>query len=174
MRYNFPMKTKQILLATLLFFLVGNLLAEQNITTVLLIRHAEKSKTPPDNPVLTEEGKLRSENLVHVLGSAGIKTIYVSQWTRTHLTAEPIAKHLGIKPEQVDAADSKKLVDTILTKHAGETVLVVGHSDTVPEMIAALGGPSMPELGEFEFDNLFVVTVYAPGKASVVRLKYGK
>ncbi len=168
------MKTKQILLATVLFLLVGNLLADQNVTTVLLVRHAEKSKTPADNPLLTEEGKQRSENLIHVLGSAGIKTIYVSQWTRTRLTAEPIAKHLGIKPEQMDAADSKKLADTILAKHSGETVLVVGHSDTVPEIIAALGGPSMPELGEFEFDNLFVVTIYAPGKASVALLKYGE
>ena len=168
------MKTKQILLAAVLFFLVGNLLAEQNVTTVLLVRHAEKSKTPPENPLLTEEGRVRSENLNHVLGSAGIKAIYVTQWARTRLTAEPIAKHLGIKPEQMDAADSKKLADTILAKHLGETVLVVGHSDTVPEIIAALEGPSMPELGEFEFDDLFVVTIYAPGKASMVRLKYGK
>ena len=168
------MKTKRILLATVLFFLAGSLLADQKVTTVFLVRHAEKSKTPVDNPLLTEEGTQRSKDLIHVLGSAGIKTIYVSQWTRTQLTAEPVAKHLGIKPEQMDAADSKKLADTILTKHAGQTVLVVGHSDTVPEIIAALGGPSMPELGEFEFDNLFVVTVYTPGKASVVRLKYGK
>ena len=168
------MKTRHIILATLFSLFVGYIAAEPAVTTVLLVRHAEKSKTPPDNPVLTEEGKLRAENLIHVLGSAGIKTIYVSQWTRTHLTAEPIAKHLGIKPEQMDAADSKKLADTILTKHAGETVLVVGHSDTVPEIIAALGGPTMSELGEFEFDNLFVLTVYAPGKASVAHLKYGK
>lgn len=67
-----------------------------------------------------------------------------------------------------------ELKDHILAHHAGQTVLVVGHADTVPELIRLLGGPSMPNIDDCEFDNLFVLIKHSATAAIVTKLKYGK
>ena len=156
-----------------LFSLPSLLTSGENarVTTVLLVRHAEKSASPADNPSLTEQGRVRAEKLIRILGQAGLRTIYTSQYARTHETAEPIAKHLSLPIQQIDANNTQKLVDDILSKHVGEVVLVVGHSNTLPQIIRALGGENIPEIRDNDYDNLFVVTVFQPGKAKVLRLK---
>lgn len=142
-------------------------------TTVILLRHAEKLRTPgDDNPALSSDGAKRAQDLVRIVQPTGIKAIYTSQYLRTRSTAEPLAKSLGLEIQQVDASDTPGLVQRILKEHAGDTVLVVGHSDTVPEIIDALGAGKVPEIADTEFDNLYIVTVTGPHKASVVHLKY--
>jgi phosphohistidine phosphatase SixA len=155
------------------------------VITVFLARHAEKEATPPEDPPLTEAGKERSQTLMRTLASAGIKTIYTSQFLRTKQTAEPLAKQLGIEVTalqiKMDAKNPRKIsdqsYDEVVTKvyeRAGESVLIVGHSNTLSEIIKRLGGDVMPSVDDKEFDDLFVVTIYAKGKAKVLRLKYGK
>lgn len=155
------------------------------VTTVFLVRHAEKAPNPPEDPPLLEAGSIRSQELARILGNAGIKAIYTSQFLRTKQTAEPLAKQLGIasaavpikmsasNPREVSQESIKEITEKIYER-AGENALVVGHSNTVPEVIRALGGDVVPTIDEKEFDNLFVVTVYAKGKAKVIHLKYGK
>jgi phosphohistidine phosphatase SixA len=154
------------------------------VTTVFLVRHAEKETAPPDDPALTEAGKARAQTLAQMLASAGIKTIYTSQFLRTRQTAEPLAKHLGIEatalPIKMDSRNPRVIADEsfreVVTKtlaHAGESVLIVGHSNTLPEIIKRLGGDPPPSIDEKEFDDLFVVTIFAKGKAKVLHLKYG-
>jgi hypothetical protein len=65
------------------------------------------------------------------------------------------------------------LAQELLSGTVGPVALVAGHSDTVPEIIAALGASSAVTIGHLEFDNLFVVTAGQPGSASALHLKYG-
>lgn len=154
------------------------------VTTVFLIRHAERAEEPRQDPPLTEKGVARSEALARLLSTAGVKAIYTSQFARTKLTAEPLAKQLGItatplslkispsNPRAIAEESTKETVDKILS-HAGGSVLVVGHSNSIPDVIKMLGGDVVPTIDEKKFDDLFVVTVYANGKAKVTHLKYG-
>ena len=152
--------------------LTGIVSAEMPVTTVILVRHAEKVMDAGDDPGLTDAGQTRAERLALLLSACNLKGIYSSQWMRSRLTAAPTAKEFGLSVTQVDAKESKKLAAEILLQHAGQTVLVVGHSDTLSEIVHALGGGSIPDIGDNDYDNLFVISVYAPQKASVLLLKY--
>ncbi|MDT4966707.1 MAG: hypothetical protein QOJ64_1444 [Acidobacteriota bacterium] len=152
-------------------------------TTVFLVRHAEKAATPAEDPPLLESGSARSQELARILGRAEIKVIYTSQFLRTKLTAEPLAKLLGFasttmplkmsasNPREVSQESIKEMVEKIYQR-AGENALIVGHSNSIPEVIRALGGDVVPKIDEKEFNDLFIVTVYAKGKAKVTHLKY--
>jgi phosphohistidine phosphatase SixA len=152
-------------------------------TTVFLVRHAERADAPREDPPLLETGTARAQLLARILGKSGIKAIYTSQYLRTKATAEPLAKQLGIasvaitlkttaaNPRQVTAESIQEITDKIYQR-PGENALVIGHSNSVPDVIKALGGDSVPTIDEKEFDDLFVVTVYAKGKARVTHLKY--
>ncbi|MCA1576099.1 MAG: histidine phosphatase family protein [Acidobacteria bacterium] len=154
------------------------------VTTVFLVRHAERAEEPRQDPPLTEQGVARSQALARLLSTAGIKAIFTSQFARTKLTAEPLANKLSItptalslkvsstNPRQIAEESTKETVDKILS-HAGGSVLVVGHSNSIPDVIKMLGGDVAPAIDEKKFDDLFVVTVYSKGKAKVAHLKYG-
>src|SRR5215208_3210437 len=146
------------------------------VTTVYLVRHAEKATTPPEDPPLTEAGNARSQQLARILQKAAIKAVYTSQFLRTKQTAEPLAKSLGImpgvllikmssdNPREVSKQSIQEIVDKI-HERPGEAALIVGHSNTVPEVIKMLGGDMAPAIDEKEFNDLFIVTVYDKGKA---------
>jgi phosphohistidine phosphatase SixA len=154
------------------------------VITVFLARHAEKETTPPEDPPLTTAGQERAQTLMRMLAGTGIKTIYTSQFLRTRQTAEPLAKQLGVdvtvlaikmddkNPRKVSDQSYVEVVNKVYER-AGESVLIVGHSNTLSEIIKRLGGDMMPSIDDKEFDDLFVVTIYAKGKAKVLRLKYG-
>ncbi len=150
-------------------------------TTVYLVRHAEKAAAPAADPPLTEAGTKRADDLARKLAKAGIKTIFTSQYLRTKQTAEPLAKQLGLTatvvPVAMSAMNSRELSPDYLKQMAERAstspgpVLIVGHSNTVPELIKALGGDIAPSIDDTVYDDLFVVTVYAKGKAKVAHLK---
>ncbi|HKS28809.1 MAG TPA: phosphoglycerate mutase family protein, partial [Pyrinomonadaceae bacterium] len=151
-------------------------------TTVILVRHAEKADAPREDPPLTEAGTARAQKLASLLSTAGVKAVYTSQFARTRLTAEPLAKQLGVtiapitlkskpsNPREVSEESIRQIVDKIMA-NAGQTALVVGHSNSVPDVIRMLGGDTVPVIDESKFDDLFIVTVYAKGKAKVLQLK---
>ena len=154
---------------------------EFKVTTVYLVRHAEKAAAPAADPPLTEAGTKRAEELVRTLSKAGIKTISTSQFLRTKHTAEPLAKQLGVPntviPVKMDTMNTRALspdylkqISDLIASSAGN-VLIVGHSNTVPELIKALGGDNVPTIDDATYDDLFVLTVYAKGKAKVAHLK---
>ena len=152
--------------------------------TVFLIRHAEREDEPKQDPPLSKDGVARSNALARLLSTAGIKAILTSQYTRTKQTAEPLATKLGLtvtpftlkispsNPRQVAAESTAEVTNKILER-SGESVLVIGHSNSIPDVIKMLGGDVVPTIDEKKFDDLFIVTVYAKGKAKVVQLKYG-
>jgi len=153
-------------------------MATNTVTIVILIRHADRDVPPagaPDDPgpSLNDKGIARSRKLVHVLSTADIQAVYTSHFTRAKMTVKTfLVAHSNLPTVRLDAATELK--DHILTHHAGQTVLVVGHSNTVPELIKLLGGPSLPIIDDCEFDNLFVLVKHSTTKASVSKLKYGE
>lgn len=148
---------------------------KSGVTTVVLVtRHAEKAETPRDNPTLsTPEGFARAQTLVHVAGQAGVNAIFATQYLRTQQTVQPLATHLGLAVTQIADNDVDGLISQILENHRGETVLVAGHSTTVPLIIQKLVGGTIMTIPESQFDNLFVVIIPKRGKKKVVHLKYG-
>jgi phosphohistidine phosphatase SixA len=131
--------------------------AQQNVRTIFLVRHAEKASTAAD-AALSPEGEKRAECLAATLKDAGIKQIYVTDVTRTQQTAAPLAKALKIKPTILPAKDPNALIKNLVYTGGGN-ILVVGHSDTVPFVIARLQGGTVAPIGENEYDRLFVMTI---------------
>jgi len=146
----------------------------QDPTTVLVVRHAEKTSEASD-AVLSEVGWERARDLQRVTADAGVTVLFASQYVRAQQTLEPIAGELGLEVQVYDARDSEGLAKRILHDHAGEVILVSGHSNTVPEIVAALGALEPPAMDDAEYDNLFVVWVGADGNAAtVLRLNFGQ
>jgi len=141
-------------------------------TTLMVVRHADRLGS---QDALNASGQVRAQELVHVGQKAGIVAIYRSDTDRSRDTAAPLAAALGLTPVAYPAADVTTLVNGIFADHPGETVFVVGHSDTVPQILAAAGGPTLPAIDPTEFDNLFVLTACRcrRGLATVVNLQYG-
>jgi phosphohistidine phosphatase SixA len=147
-------------------------------TTVVLVRHAEKQVgSIPDAP-LSPQGEQRATRLVQMLGDPSpfgrVQRIYVTDTRRTQQTAAALARRLGIEPEVVGAkTSSRELAKRVLGENRGGRALVVGHSNTVPEMVKALAGSDeVPSIADDEYDTFYVVTVPTIGQASVLRLKY--
>ncbi|HSV33065.1 MAG TPA: phosphoglycerate mutase family protein, partial [Pyrinomonadaceae bacterium] len=144
------------------------------VTTVILIRHAEKVIDPNNPDVdLSQAGEQRAQELVRMFADSGINAIYATQYKRTQETVKPLSDRLGLPVTVVNSADTSELVRQIHADHRGQTILIVGHNNTVPEIIGALGGPQLPVIPESEFDNLYLLTVYRTGKAKLVKIKYG-
>ena len=138
--------------------------------TVIFTRHAEKGATPPKDPPLTEAGKQRAEALASMLADSGVEAIYATELQRTQQTAAPLAARVHLKPIVLPAKDTDALVKAIRARHSG-VVVVVGHSNTVPDIISALGGPKV-DIADSQSDNFFVLTVN-PSQSSLLRLHYG-
>lgn len=163
-------------LLPLSFLLSSVSLAADDTTTVILVRHAEKDRSSPhdNDPRLTDEGHARAAELVHVLSDAGVDVMYSTPYRRTRDTARPLAKHLGLDLKKAPVGNhAEGMARRIRDRHAGQTVLVSGHSNTTPEVARALGIESVPIIEDHVFDELWVITIGSEGKASMTRLKYG-
>lgn len=168
------MKTRLAVLL-LVLSIAYSALGSGTMTTVILVRHAEKS---PDatltDPPLTAAGEARAKTLARMLGKAGVSAIYTTPVVRTRRTAAPLAAALGVQPVEIQtgATYANDVVSRIRNQHAGATVLVVGHSNTTPEVIRALGIAEAPAIPDAEFDNFFVVTFVDGHAPSLLKLKY--
>ena len=134
---------------------------------VVLVRHAEPA-TGGDNPGLSAAGRRRAATLAEMLAGAGITAIFTSELRRTKDTAAPLAALLSIRP--VEIADAPAAAARQV-KAAGKRVLVVGHTNTVPQVIEALGGPANVVINAKEFDRMFVLQVPANRAASLLTLQ---
>lgn len=144
-----------------------------NGTTLILVRHAERIEPGPanDDPHLTPAGLSRAKTLARVLKQAGINAIYTSRFVRTKETAKPLGTQLGLSPKE--ATEAVDLRNHIASDNQGQTVLVVGHTDTLPALMNLFQENSGQAIADHEFDNMFVVTLLEAGKITVTRLKYG-
>jgi broad specificity phosphatase PhoE len=134
--------------------------AAQDSTVVILVRHAEKAAVEGNDPPLSEAGQARARALAQVLADVRVDAVVASERQRTRLTAEPLAAARGLGAQAIGlSAGHVDSVAAAVRRHAGHTVLVVGHSNTVPRIIHALGGPEMRDLCEPEFAHLYVLVL---------------
>jgi broad specificity phosphatase PhoE len=149
----------------------------QEPTLVVLVRHAEKAAAGGRDPELSEAGTARAAALAEALAGTPVDVVVTTQLQRTRLTAAPLLRKHALTPEVVptgSATDAHvRAVADAVRRHAGKTVLVVGHSNTVPAIVGALGGPALGELCEHEYSNLYVMVLRPDAAPSLVRSRFG-
>lgn len=129
------------------------------VQVIYVFRHAEKADTA-DNPPLNEQGQLRAQQLAKVLHHAGIQSILSTRYARTQQTAAPLAALLGIAVETYNAGDAEAVIGKV--RLLGHPALIIGHSNTVPDIVRAAGGEA-PDLTEKDYGDLFQVVVTEQG-----------
>lgn len=140
----------------------------QNTTTIVMVRHAEKADDGTSDPALTPLGQARAQRLAAMLAPMEIDAVYSTPYQRTRLTGKPTAdlKNLTVRDY---APHDAEFLPKLLNEHPGETVLVVGHSNTIPNLVNALTGRTFEQLEESEYDKLFIVEVVkGEGRAMVL------
>lgn len=165
---------RRLALALLFTLCASAAVLAQSATTVIVVRHAEKIDDSAD-PALSETGNARARALADALTDAGVTAIITTQYERTRRTAAPLSDRLGVAPVVV-AASGRSHVDDVaahVRNLAAGTVLVVGHSNTVPAIIRALGGPDVGEIADTSYDDLFVLTLSEEG-TRLIRTRYGE
>ena len=149
-------------------------------TKIYLVRHAEKGTG--DDPVLTDAGKKRAGDLMRTLKYKNVKRIYVTQYRRSQMTADSMRIQLAIDTVHYDAdITGQSIQQKIQARHdMGKTILIIGHSNTIPVYIRKLGvvNFTLPEIPANEFDNLYLVSfkrkfIFFPLKAYLTSRKYG-
>jgi broad specificity phosphatase PhoE len=169
--------------AVLIFLMVAFGLAwffeSQATTTVIFTRYADRDAAQGgDNPGLSPAGQARAEELARVLADvdvvAGVDAIFATQYRYTQETVDPLAHRLHLPVQVVDVNDVNGLLDRILKDYKGKVVLVVTHTEPLPVLIRELhGSKKLPDMGENEYDNLYIVSIPWYGKVKTLRLKYG-
>lgn len=170
------MRTSRLTLAFVLtigstFSAATQAIAQGAPAMVILVRHAEKASAGGSDPSISEVGQARAKALAAAIANANVTAIITTTFKRTFETAEPFATAHGITIEKLAVNGD---VAAAVRKHAGEVVLVVGHSNTVPGIVTALGGPKLPDICDASYATIFTLVPAKDGKsANVVRSKYG-
>jgi len=148
---------KQLILPFLFtVVLAGSATAQR---TIFIVRHAEKAQTGADDkdPGLSDAGRARAERLASILKGANISAIFATEFKRTQATAAPLAGERRLQVTTVKASDSAALLAAL--QKAPGNVLVVGHSNTIPTLVRALGVTVPVEIAETDYDHLFAVVL---------------
>jgi len=139
------------------------------VTTVYLVRHGEK-KLDNDDPDLTEAGQQRAQALAHALRSVPLDAIFSTDTRRTRQTAAPAARSLEVR--LYGKEDVARVIMHI--RRTPGRYLVVGHSNTTPDLVSRLGGDPGAAIDEnTEFDRLYVLVLHPDGSVVTVLLRYG-
>ncbi|MGD2130369.1 MAG: phosphoglycerate mutase family protein [Lysobacterales bacterium] len=149
--------------------------------TIFLVRHAEKELAGngqtgqmlgESDPALSPAGQERAAELSRILRDAGIQRILSTDYLRTRETASPLASLLKLDIETYSPDRLEELVEPL--KSGGQRTLVVGHSDTVPQLVVLLGGDPGSDIDEAgEYDRLYVVETNKGGEVTTILLRYG-
>jgi phosphohistidine phosphatase SixA len=141
-------------------------------TTIFLVRHAERADGGGGgmaaDPALSAVGRARAQSLAGMLKDTKLTAVFSTELKRTQQTAAPTAQAQHLTVTTVPATKTADLVEKL--KAATGAVLVVGHSNTVPEVLTALGITPPVTINDADYDNLFVVITGAQPK--MVRLRY--
>ena len=147
---------------------------------IFLVRHAERADapgspplpagTPANDPPLSAAGQDRAKRLAALLSSADVKHIFITEYQRTRQTAAPLAEKLAITAVVSAGREPASVVEQV--RKASGNVLIVGHSNTVPDLLKRFGVTTAVSIDEGEYDNLFVVVRPASGEPTLIRLRY--
>jgi broad specificity phosphatase PhoE len=174
MQIDLNWKTRGTWLALSLLVLMAETTTVHGQKAIFLLRHAERVEYASPDGLLSEAGQARAQVLARVLKDAGVSAIYTTERKRTVHTAEPLTKALGIPPIAVDSSSPVQVtLDLIRTRNKDGIVAIVGHSNTVPAFLRALGHHGDVAIGEREHDDLFVIVGgTGGGPPTVLRLNY--
>ena len=159
--------------------LAGGLAAEGNNpeSVVYLVRHAEKASaaTDPLDPPLSAIGTARAQALAELLADIDLVSIHSTGSRRTRLTAQPVADAQDLEVQTYDPFDRAMIANLVgMLQTTPGSHLVVGHSNTTPEMVAELGGDPGSAIAEDEYDRLYVVTLGEDGAVETQLSRYGE
>lgn len=144
---------------------------------IILVRHAEKADAPADDPQLSSQGESRALTLITALSRTPLSQVIATQYRRTQQTLVPIAeaRHLPITIVPAKSPIEEHIQQIVEQVHAvkGNT-LVAGHSNTVPLIIKALGGPEIPTINEDDYSQLFLLSLNDGQSASLIATRYGQ
>lgn len=139
----------------------------------IVVRHAEKANDDPDDPSLTAAGQARAARLATLLANEPIAAVYATEFRRTQQTAQPTADQHHV---QVTRYFSKgPIVESAaqwLRQHRQDTILIVGHSNTVPEIVGALSGQNVEPISDSQFSRLYRVDIGTDGVARLTQSEY--
>ena len=163
---------RRVLLALVLLVLAAppsSVLAQDDVV-VYLVRHAERAEDGTNDPPISEAGEARATLMAELLRDAGITHIHSTDYERTRATAEPTATRTGLEILSYDPRDLATFARRLLGTPGRH--LVVGHSNTTPALVQALGGEPGDPIEEMEYDRLYVV-VAGPDGVSTILLRFG-
>ena len=160
-------------LIILLVFAVACQVENMELTTFILVRHAEKADDGTKDPGLTEEGVQRSENLLSLLNSTDITAIYSTNYKRTRLTVEPLADSKSLTIQTYDWKDPEAMIQKMIADYPGGTVVISGHSNTTPVLAnILLGSDLFQQFDDADYSNLLIITASETGSGKLVHLSY--
>jgi len=155
------MKHTSSCLALIILSLVGfSAFCQNQPTAIYIVRHAEKVQDGSEDPKLNDLGKNRASKLSDILKKVEISAIYSSPFVRTRKTAQPLAALKEIEIQPYNPSMQQEFMEQVLEKHKGKSILIVGHSNTVPELLNILTKTTQyQQLADDEYDKLFVVSI---------------
>ena len=143
----------------------------KGVLTLVLLRHAEKVDESRD-PELSKTGRERARKLEILMRDTAIQQIHSSDFKRTRDTVAPLAEKRNIEVVEYDPRKLQAFAEHLKTKSGVH--LIVGHSNTTPELVELLGGVPGDAIDEaHEFDRLYILTVPEKGDVSTLVLRYG-
>lgn len=141
-------------------------------TTFILVRHAEKM-SDSDDPGLTQQGVLRAKKLYEMMSKAGISAIYSTDYNRTKATVQVVSDEFVVPIGIYEPVPETEVTESWIEKHSGETVLISGHSNTIPGLANKLLASTYFEddFDESDYGNLLIITVNGNDR-TLLHLKY--
>ena len=135
---------------------------------IFIVRHAEKASGGGKDPELSVEGQKRADALANILKDSQITAVFVTEFKRTQKTAAPTARAAHVRPTMIPANDIGVLIEKLRALNGN--ALVVGHGNTIPDLLKALGIPTPVSIPEDDYAEIFAVL---PGDVpQLLRLHY--
>ena len=146
---------------------------QENVTRVFLVRHAEKGYG--SDPTLTFQGVKRAQLLAHIFKELPLDAVFATEYKRTQETAQPAAREKGLEVELYEGDELTTFALRLRRKYRGQSVLVVGHSNTTPDLVNRLVADGVLErIDERDYSNFYIVAINEEGEKEVLQLKFGE
>ena len=138
--------------------------------TIIALRHGEKGDDDPRDPGLAEAGTARAKQLKKMLAHAGVTHVFATNYRRTQETIAPLAAEAGLEVVTYDPKDIPTFAAKMLRLDPGSVAVIVGHSNTTPDLVKALGGTAsdltemrgMQLIPEEDYNRMYVLTLPSP------------
>jgi len=147
------MKSLALILSILLLLITG----ADAAPIIFIVRHAEKASTGDKDPDLSPEGQKRANALADILKDSYITSVFVTEFKRTQETGTPAARGAHLTPTVVPANEIGALLNKLRALNGN--ALVVGHGNTIPDLLKALGIATPISIHDDDYSEIFVVLV---------------